>query len=145
MKNTPLDNGIRATGAVKEHHDRMQMQQQQQHLQLENGPSHSNDQRHNGGGNQNGNGNGEFIESPFAPTRVRGGTVNSVNSYLDPSILALSLSNSNSYAFSFCRHPVLLVAIGGRVWAPIGTGTAWHRLAVSGIGARPSGGSRGIR
>ena len=39
MKNTPLDNGIRATGAVKEHHDRQQRaeeEQESQHLRQEN-------------------------------------------------------------------------------------------------------------
>lgn len=30
MKNTPLDNGIRATGAVKEHHERQQAQREQE-------------------------------------------------------------------------------------------------------------------
>lgn len=39
MKNTPLDNGIRATGAVKEHHDRQQRAEEEQesrHLRQEN-------------------------------------------------------------------------------------------------------------
>jgi hypothetical protein len=42
MKNTPLDNGIRATGAVKEYHERQQaalQQQQQQQNQQQNGAS----------------------------------------------------------------------------------------------------------
>jgi hypothetical protein len=30
MKNTPLDNGIRATGAVKEHHDRQQAAEEEE-------------------------------------------------------------------------------------------------------------------
>jgi transcription initiation factor TFIID subunit TAF12 len=33
MKNTPLDNGIRATGAVKEHHERQQAAMYQQQLE----------------------------------------------------------------------------------------------------------------
>jgi hypothetical protein len=39
MKNTPLDNGIRATGAVKEHHERQQaaLYQQRLHQEQQNG------------------------------------------------------------------------------------------------------------
>mmetsp|Transcript_2925 Transcript_2925/g.5280 ORF Transcript_2925/g.5280 Transcript_2925/m.5280 type:complete len:399 (-) Transcript_2925:173-1369(-) len=44
MKNTPLDNGIRATGAVKEHHERQQAELQQKQMH---------DQQHpNGGGGE---------------------------------------------------------------------------------------------
>lgn len=61
MKNTPLDNGIRATGAIKEHHDRQQQLQQNQ-LQLENGENQHHDQhgrQQQNGGYDNGGGNGK--------------------------------------------------------------------------------------
>ena len=71
MKNTPLDNGIRATGAVKEHHDRLQELKEHQ-LQLENGENPHDDQD---GRNQqwkaieNGGGNSKW-ESYFAFRRL---------------------------------------------------------------------------
>eukprot|EP00531_Pseudo-nitzschia_arenysensis_P017738 CAMPEP_0116127224 /NCGR_PEP_ID=MMETSP0329-20121206/6733_1 /TAXON_ID=697910 /ORGANISM="Pseudo-nitzschia arenysensis, Strain B593" /LENGTH=586 /DNA_ID=CAMNT_0003621323 /DNA_START=50 /DNA_END=1810 /DNA_ORIENTATION=+ len=37
MKNTPLDNGIRATGAVKEHHERKQQEEWQKSQELQQG------------------------------------------------------------------------------------------------------------
>lgn len=42
MKNTPLDNGIRATGAVKEHHERKQQEEMQQLQQHQNGGTYNN-------------------------------------------------------------------------------------------------------
>jgi len=53
MKNTPLDNGIRATGAVKEHHERKQ-QEEWQKSQSERQMQFSK----NGGQQQNGGSNG---------------------------------------------------------------------------------------
>jgi hypothetical protein len=63
MKNTPLDNGIRATGAVKEHHERQQKEEMQRHT----GPS-------GGGPNGGGGGNGGYNNYSLDPNHANGMT-----------------------------------------------------------------------
>jgi hypothetical protein len=63
MKNTPLDNGIRATGAVKEHHEQQQKEEMQRHM----GPGGQNGgHQHQNGGTSSGGYNNYSLDQNHA-------------------------------------------------------------------------------